>query len=126
MNKTYIKKSPINGLGVFASIDIEVDDLVETAPFLVFTGKTPKELVDYEFEYNENSKLICLGHVAMYNHSSNPNLEYLTSTDIDRCLDFISMRDIKKDEEVFIDYEPDWWADRNVKPNEVKATAKPE
>ncbi|MFW0861982.1 MAG: SET domain-containing protein-lysine N-methyltransferase [Candidatus Komeilibacteria bacterium] len=116
-NKIYIGKSSVGGRGVFAAVDIKKDELIETAPYIVIGDNDASgELLHYEFGHEEGKNLFCLGYGSMYNHSKKANIEYrYSSNKLKDCLDFVALRDIKKDEELFISYGDEWWNTRSKK-----------
>lgn len=114
-DKIYIDKSSIGGRGVFAKEDIKKDELIETAPYiLIGDSDASGELLHYEFGHKDDQNIFCLGYGSMYNHSKKPNIEYRYSTnELGNCLDFVTLKDIKKGEELFIGYGEEWWATRD-------------
>lgn len=116
-DKIYIDRSSIGGRGVFAARDMKKDELVETAPYIIIGDNDASgELLHYEFGHEEGKNLFCLGYGSMYNHSKKPNIEYrYSSNKLKNCLDFIALKNIKKDEELFICYGKKWWNTRSKK-----------
>jgi len=105
-----IKKSPKRGRGVFAMADIKAGVVIEISPVIVLSAKERKIveqtlLFDYIFEWGENKKKACvaLGYVSLYNHNYNANCEY----EMDfkkRIMTITTVKDIKKGEELFVNY----------------------
>jgi SET domain-containing protein len=111
------------GFGVFASKDFKKGELIEKCPVLILSNKDSETiqstlLDDYQFAWGDDEKegAICFGYGSMYNHHPNSNAEF----DMDyahRWIVFKATRDIKKGEEVCIDYQwdaadpktPDWF-----------------
>ena len=114
-NKIYIDKSYIGERGVFASVDIKKDEVIEIAPYIIIgDGDASGELLNYEFGHKEDQNIFCLGYGSMYNHSKEPNIEYRYSTnELKNCLDFVALKSINKGEELFIGYGEEWWATRD-------------
>ena len=71
------------GRGVFTSIDISKDTVLEVSPVIVMTGEERRLLDqtllhDYIFEWGNHREACCmaLGYVPLYNHSYKSNCEY--------------------------------------------------
>jgi SET domain-containing protein len=101
------------GRGVFTSKHIKKDELVEVCPILelsfeehnLMKGHT---LENYPFVWNRKKKSVAIlfGFGSLYNHSEkNSNLEYTKDLKNDVML-FSANRDIKKGEELLVDYGP--------------------
>jgi SET domain-containing protein len=108
--KIYVKKSPIHGLGVFASELINEGEMIEECPILklpVKKGQTNYTLIDYTFLWPKSNDwenhVIGLGFASLYNHSNNPNANWISNVERNT-FKFISTKEIKKDEEIFIYY----------------------
>jgi len=119
-----IRKSPIHGYGIFATEDIPKDTIIEEVGFL----EVPLQvLYDYcyiypKFDTPENERInvtqkfvIALGFGSLYNHSDNFNLTWKNDTKNELFV-FYTIKDIKKDEELFIYYgnESYWSQHANV------------
>jgi SET domain-containing protein len=109
--KVYLKKSliPGAGLGVFAASAFKKGDTVEIAPFIeIDHDYSPKNrLNDYVFSshLDPNKVLVVFGYGSMYNHSPNNNVDYYRhSLEKERLLDYIAIKDIEKDQELYINY----------------------
>ena len=113
----YIKISPIPGAGrgVFTDRIIEPNDIVEICPTLTVSKDdiigTP--LHHYAFDnMDEHEKaIVVLGYGSLYNHSANPNCSH-TINCADNKMVITSKRRIVKNEELFINYGPQWWESR--------------
>lgn len=106
----YIGKTKNMGNGVFTSADIRARTVVEVSPVIVMKQKERKLLDqtllhDYIFEWGENKRQCCmaLGYVPLYNHSFLSNCEYEMEFDT-QLIRITAMRNIKKGEELFINY----------------------
>ena len=116
--KIYVKKSPIHGLGVFASELINEGEMIEECPILrlpVKRGETNYTLIDYTFLWPKTNEwenhVIGLGFASLYNHSNNPNATWISNVEKET-FEFISTKEIKKDEEIFIYYgDINYWND---------------
>ncbi len=106
----YIAPSEHHGKGVFTAKPIEVGDMIEICPVLLF----PKsELVhirqtildDYYFDWGDDDSqyALALGYGSLYNHSYEPNAEY----DMDfeaQTIDFHCIKRIEAGREIFVNY----------------------
>ncbi len=106
----YVARTKKMGNGVFTSADIRANTIIEVSPVLVMNGKErvlldQTLLHDYIFEWGERKKQCCmaLGYVPIYNHSYHSNCEYEMEFD-KKLITITTMRDIKKGEELFINY----------------------
>src|SRR5436190_11362016 len=105
-----IATSPKRGRGVFTTRNVKKGTVIEISPVLVLTEKERKILektilYHYVFEWGNDKKkaALALGYVSLYNHSYNANCEY--EMDYGKKLMTIkTVRDIKKGEELFINY----------------------
>lgn len=101
----YIKKSKVSGKGSFAARDIKAGELLN-----VFTGREITEAevdemiengklrMDDDFQIGEDKFLVGPGDDYFTNHSCEPN------AGIKNLKEIYAIRDIKKDEEIMIDY----------------------
>ncbi len=120
INNSYIAKSDIHGYGVYAKEDIKKGDIVEQAlyptqilepKYVYLDGKVTIENVDsmssYRFAAPDNLEywILPMGNAMCYNHNSEPNIQWIHSTE-ERILIFTALKDIKKDEELTFDYGP--------------------
>ena len=104
----YFGPSELHRVGVFAARAIEVGEVIEICPVLLF----PKEelefmdktvMYDYYFDWTENEYAICLGYGSLYNHSYAPNAEYDMDFD-NNTIDFYCIQPIKAGEEILVNY----------------------
>ncbi len=110
----YVAPTEERGRGVYTSVDIPRDTVIEVSPVIVMTRAERKLLDqtllhDYIFEWGPDKKDCCmaLGYVPLYNHSYRSNCEY----EMDFGGETISVRAIrfiKAGEEVTINYNGDW------------------
>jgi histone-lysine N-methyltransferase MLL2/histone-lysine N-methyltransferase MLL3 len=106
---TYVKESNVQGLGLFATYDIKKNDLV--IDYRLFPRDWKKvRYVDLSAEQIEKNWYVMLddeecltsdkwSKFSYINHSREPNCDWVLSIH-----KIIANRDIKKDEELFIDY----------------------
>ena len=111
-DKVYISKSGIlnAGRGVYARRDIKKGEIIERCPII----EVPKHdvsnlresiLVTYFFYFGKNKErlIIALGFGSIYNHTYKPNARFEIKQK-DMIIDFVALNDIKKDDEITIDY----------------------
>lgn len=106
----YIGRTKKMGNGVFTSEAIRANTIIEESPVIVMKQRErllldQTLLHDYIFEWGENKKQCCmaLGYVPVYNHAAVSNCEYEMEFDT-KIIRIRTMRDIKKGEELFINY----------------------
>ena len=119
INLTEVKKSDIDGFGVFATEDIRKDAIIEECPVIrEYLDPEAKVLLSYKFVGRRTTKtkiefyIVPTGNALLYNSSEDRNVKvHRTSVigDIEydyknRILRLIATRDIKKGEELFLDY----------------------
>lgn len=97
--------------GIFSTKDIAKDELIHEAPVIPYPNSEHVHiektmLADYSFEYGENHSAFVLGYGMMFNHSYQPNAYYRINFER-HTFDFYAYRDIKADEEIFINYNGD-------------------
>jgi SET domain-containing protein len=115
--KVFVHPSPIHGLGVFAAQDILQGEIIEKCPLLRLDIDEKNELfVDFRFWWTENEKrlfyVMAMGYGSFYNHSNEPN-SYFFSNKETFTVDFVSTKNIKKGEEIFVDYGgEEYWSSR--------------
>ncbi len=106
-----VAPSDKGGKGVFTTEPIPSGTIIEISPVLVLSQKDRVEvektiLYNYIFEWGDTKgqqACIAWGYLSMYNHSYNANCDY--EMDIENELMRIkTMRNIKKGEELFINY----------------------
>jgi SET domain-containing protein len=110
----FIGESKQKGRGVFTSVNIPGDTIIEISPVIVMSREDRKLLDqtllhDYIFEWGDDQKQCCmaLGYVPLYNHSYQSNCEYEMDYKA-RIISIKTMRFIKAGEELFINYNGDW------------------
>ncbi len=103
------------GRGIFARKAIKAETVIETSPVIVMSGEDRKLLDktllhDYIFEWQPGGEEMCcmaLGLIPIYNHSYRSNCEYFMNYD-DNTMYVQAVRDIKKGEELTINYNGEW------------------
>lgn len=109
-----VRQTSEKGRGVFAVCDISSNTMIELAPVIVMDGHDRKLLDqtllhDYIFEWGEDKKQCCmaLGYIPIYNHSYHSNCEYIMDY-ASQTIRILTVTDVKKDEELTINYNGDW------------------
>lgn len=110
----YIDGTDNRGRGVFTDEAIAADTVIELSPVITMTKADRVHLEktllhDYIFEWGALKEQCCmaLGFVPMYNHSYTSNCEYFMDFTQDTIM-VKTVRDIKKGEELTINYNGDW------------------
>lgn len=112
--KVYIATSliPQAGRGVFAAKNLTENEIIEICPVIPLPNQDEPylektRLGNYYFmwggEGNEPGIAICLGFGSVYNHSYNPNATY-KKVFAENIIRFITIKEIKKDEEIYVNY----------------------
>ena len=111
-DKIYIAQSKIAkaGRGVFARVSIKKGELIESCPIIEIPKNDVSNLkesilVTYFFYFGKNKDqlTIALGFGSIYNHAYRSNAIYKLKPK-DRVMDFVALKEIKKDEEITVDY----------------------
>jgi len=106
----YVKDTQKYGRGMYASRDIKKGELIEVSPVIISPKNEWKHLEktvmsDYCFHWGEkgDDTAIVLGYGSLFNHSYSPNCIYY-SNEKNSIMEFYSIVDIKKDEEITVNY----------------------
>lgn len=109
----YVAPSSLKGRGVFCSIDIAAEALIEICPAIVIPALETKvihktTLHDYYFLWGaqQKSSAIALGYGSLYNHAYKANAKYLID-EANETIDIIAIRAITAGEEITINYNGD-------------------
>jgi len=111
-DKVYVSRSRISGAGrgVFAKYNIKKNEIIETCPIIEISKHdtailNESNLVTYFFYFGKNKQrfAIALGFGSIYNHTYKPNAEYTINLKED-AINFIALRNIKKDDEITFNY----------------------
>ena len=115
-DKISIKQSliPNSGRGVFAEKDFKKGEVIEVCPLITDYKKNfeNSKIKDYTFKskFKKDQEVIVFGMCSMYNHSDNFNVHH--NQDSENMI-FTASRDIKKGEELYVNYGGDYWNSRN-------------
>ena len=104
------------GRGVFAQRRFVKGELVESCPTVaVRDSEVTGRLGDYVYtSVKEGDVLLVLGYGMLYNHSEDPNVEYVQEDP--STIDFVALRSVKPGDELTIHYGDDWWETRGLTP----------
>ena len=113
-----VRKSKVHGMGLFATQTIPNGTLIERAPLIIcdtYSFKCLDDIMgvrhivsDYPFKWNRHESAIALGYGSTINHTSeNPNALFKFNYDYP-AVEFYARREIKKDEEILMQYVPDY------------------
>ena len=110
-----VKRGP-HGRGVFATRRFAKGALVERCPTVeVPDSEVVGRLDDYVYtSVKDGDVLLVLGYGMLYNHSADPNVEYLQ--DEPSTISFRALRTVLPGEELTIDYGDRWWETRGLEP----------
>jgi len=106
--------SPKKGKGVFAKKEMKKDTIIDVAHVIPLPNKDYKRIkktILYNYCYiwedpkfeSEFTNAISLSVSQFINHSYNPNVRYIYYYDYN-CIEFETLRDIKKGEELLVNY----------------------
>ena len=103
-NQTYISKSDIHGYGVFATEDIQTDEVIIEYPCVPVQSHRPipPEIATYLFAA-EKGVVAVFGNAAYINSSKEPNTQYKINSE--KNIIFITaIKDILKNQEITLNY----------------------
>lgn len=124
--KIEVRASPVHRYGVFAKEDILEEEILEECAYLPVTDTHDEELLkhvppltdglrDYVFSipegirekegmyFKRNTSAVALGYGSLYNHSEEPNVEFIFDFAHDLFV-FTATKRVSRDEELFISY----------------------
>jgi len=111
-DKIYVdtSKIPKAGRGVFARNNIKKGEMIERCPTIEIPSEDAANLTDsiiityvYHLGKEKERALLPLGFGPIYNHTYRPNADYKIKQN-GKFIDFIANKDIKKDEEITVNY----------------------
>jgi SET domain-containing protein len=111
-DKIYISKSSLlnAGRGVYARCNIKKYEIIERCPVIEVAKYDTSNLgesilVTYFFYFGRRKErsAIALGFGSIYNHSYEPNATYKIKI-TEKMIDFVAVKDIKKDSEITVNY----------------------
>jgi hypothetical protein len=94
--------------GILAVKDIKKGHVVERCPVVLMSVSNDEyldktALKNYYFEWNKKFSAVVLGYGSLYNHSYTPNAQYVYNYH-KKLMVYRAIKDIKKGEELFINY----------------------
>jgi uncharacterized protein len=104
-----------HGRGVIAVSEIAAGETIEVCPILELAeGDASGLLDDYTVALDDGSSgtALLLGYGSLYNHSDEPNAEYVVLAD--DAYSFVALRDIEAGEQITISYGEEWWRTRET------------
>lgn len=106
-----------HGRGVFATRRFLEGEPIETCPTVELAdAEVTGRLSDYVFNsVNGGDVLLVLGHGMLYNHSPDPNVEYVQ--DEPSTITFQALHEVQPGDELTIDYGEEWWETRGLTPD---------
>lgn len=123
-----IQDSPVGSYGVFTSEDLQELTCVEIAKAIIFprdvyhqalyvtmaNGFEPKDLIIDQYTIGWGEKKVCipLGNIGMYNHSDNPNCEFIKLSD-KKCVGMVTIKKVKAGEELTVSYGLTWFKNKD-------------
>lgn len=107
MKVTEVKVSPTHGRGVFATRDIKKGTVFLVDPVIIL--EEPKQNTDQLKKYyypwlGAKVSCVCMGHGSFFNHSDKPNVAIYSIDREEKTKSFITLRDVRKGEELFLKY----------------------
>ncbi len=95
---------------MFAKLSIKIGEVIERCPIIEIpkenlTSLEASNLLNYIYFFGKrkDKQLIALGYGSIYNHNYIPNAKYRIMPK-ERTIEFISIKNIKKDEEITVNY----------------------
>lgn len=117
--------SPLHGKGVFATDDIEPGELVERCPLKVmgFRMNYHKDPVIWSYMFTNSCPceeckrhgghfLMVMGYGQIYNHQDDNSVSMKFDLK-NEVADIVALRQIKKGEEIFVNYGPNYFNNRD-------------
>lgn len=105
-----VREVPRKGRGVFAARRFRRGALIECCPVLPIPAKDWRHLrrtalagYPYDWESSPGDFALVLGLGSLYNHAARPNAGNQERPDLG-AMDFIALRNIRKGEEITVDY----------------------
>jgi uncharacterized protein len=109
----YLDTSEEMGRGLYANQDIKAGVVLFRAELLVLSPEdtikvNETDLKWYTFKYNDNQDCLVLGDGEIFNHSDTANVGYtLTQYENRQVMVFVTIKDVKEGDQLFIDYSAD-------------------
>lgn len=124
--KIRVDYSGVEGIGVFATEDIVVGELIERCPMigLSYRSRYHHDPQLYKYLYTQPlcpcsecknhgfNFFMVLGYGMLYNHQDTPNTQWMFNYN-KKIGDVVAIRPIKKDEEIFVTYGEAYFKGKN-------------
>ena len=105
--------SPVEGIGVRAVDNIKKGEVIAEEPYLIINGDE-KSLEQYKWLIS-NTYILINGLGTYANHSDDYNIAITSNRNNENFIVFKALKDIKKGEELFINYGTiDWFKARKI------------
>tara|TARA_Y200000002_G_scaffold377872_1_gene384221 strand:- start:542 stop:991 length:450 start_codon:yes stop_codon:yes gene_type:complete len=111
--KYIFSQNTIHGIGCIAVEDIKKGDIVAEEPYFIVKKSTQEEYNDYYWNGPHKTNVLINGLGNYCNHSQNHNIRPIINTN-KPLISFKAVRDIKKGEELFNNYGPNYFKSRNM------------
>ena len=128
LKSLYIDDSPVGSYGMFTSEDLLEYTCIEIAKAIILPrdiymnalystisyGLPANKLIldQYTIGWSQTHVCIPLGNVGMYNHSDNPNCDFVQIVDRD-CVGIVTLKKIRAGEELTVSYGPTWFKQKD-------------
>lgn len=109
-----VKKSSIQGYGVFALEGIKAGEVIEECYALIRENMSDLKDIVFQVKDESNTSAVVLGYGSIYNHSPTANADFILDPD-KSIFRFTALRDIQPGEEVFVNYGKDWFGNRGLR-----------
>lgn len=104
--KVQVRRSPVQGWGMFAKEPLAKYELIEESPIIVVDPSelaNPINLSRYFADLRDGKVFIGLGYGCLYNHSQTPNVAWYVDG-LNYTQNYYTLRDIDAGEELFSFY----------------------
>lgn len=91
-----------------AARDIKKGELLESCPVIILPQDQLEHhdktiLTNYNYDWDDTNDAFVLGYCVLTNHSYDANATYKRNYE-EKVMEFVAVKNIKKDEEIFINY----------------------
>lgn len=112
-NNIVIKKHDQYGRNVYANKDYKINDIIEICPTIYDeNNKINNGIINnYLFKGSKNKSILAFGYCSLYNHRDDNNASWKISDD-NSIITFFATKNIKKGEEIMVNYGDGYWKSR--------------
>lgn len=113
----YLDTSETMGRGLYANQDIKAGTIIVECEILALSPEDTKKVNEtdlkyYTFKFDDQRDCLVLGDGELFNHDDNANVAYILRDHPDKTcprkiMSFISIKNIKEGEQLFINYSAD-------------------